>query len=639
MSQAVLSNHVPEKRPLKTSGRLFFRLILATFILTGVAVNYFVFATEGNLYGLSNALWHLDCRFWPPWLSGVFLLFPAWCFARMILSLFIPENNDKIIFLRRVFYTNMATIVFVFIAIFIWHCYGTKTWEQLYMDLLGKHYSRVFDSFVLPLADASVTGKRTWATTLPFYGVYGLLLLYLGWKILQFAYWIAEEDKRFKEKLILVICTLPFLTQNPLYAEPLQNKGETAVGKFDVVSAEQLQDFTAEDVVELVQMENDRVRGNRTKPHPILDHVFQEKTFHYTGGRYENSEFKYRLRCPDRIVPNKRYPLVVHLHGIGETGTDNLMSLCHLHSILPLIIGPDREDFFILVMQCPEDNKTWSFSDNKDGNLDVLTAMLQEVERENPIDPARIGVFGISSGGYGVWELILRHPEKFAAAVPTACTVPHLSKQFESLKNMSIWTFRNKGDGSVPREPILKVAEALNEIGGYCKFTEIEAGGHHAWWGAIEDYDCFRWLIAQKKRAWLNPPPEREHFQMHDEAWCFRAFGIPLFLGIGLLVFQNTGYFGRIRRTIHSRFYPYLAEKWFRQEEWDEEEEDDIDLDVFRLWTDSTGKKTIELKFLGFQDGKARFISRNGKSFTAGIDCFCPEDKMLLQAEAEEATA
>ena len=279
----------------------------------------------------------------------------------------------------------------------------------------------------------------------------------------------------------------------------------TSVGIFDVQSPEEIHRFSASEIRELVRLENGRHQGEGTVPHPVLVYAFEERTFNYTGGRYQDAEIRYRLHTPRTIRPGRRYPLIVHLHGAGESGSNNTSQLVHLHSILPVLIGPEREDFFMLVTQCPDEDRSWSFRPAQDGNLDVLMAILEQVILENPIDTRRITVTGVSSGGWGVWNLLLRHPDKFAGAVPTACGAPPPSRQLEALTRTPIWAINNRGD--VDPASVLAAMRVINGEGGSMVLTETSASGHNAWRPAMEDYNCFRWMLAQRKGSWLAPPP------------------------------------------------------------------------------------------------------------------------------------
>ena len=285
----------------------------------------------------------------------------------------------------------------------------------------------------------------------------------------------------------------------------LPQKVETSVGIYDVQSSDDIHQFSASEIRELVRMENSRFQGQGTIPHPILVHCFEERIFRYTGGKYQDAEIKYRLHTPKTIRKGRKYPLIVHLHGVGESGADNISSLVHLHSILPLMIGSEREDFFMLVTQCPPETQSWNFQTTKDGTLDVLAAIMEHVIAEHPIDRKRITATGVSSGGRGVWELLLKYPDLFAGAVPTACGAPHQPQKLTALKQTPIWAIINKGD--IDPGSILKAMQVINDAGGSMALTEADTPDHNAWRPAMEDYNCVRWMLAQKKGSWFSPPP------------------------------------------------------------------------------------------------------------------------------------
>jgi predicted esterase len=281
----------------------------------------------------------------------------------------------------------------------------------------------------------------------------------------------------------------------------------TSIGIYDVQSRDDIHQFSANDIQNLVQMENGRHQGEGTIPHPVLVYCFEERTFRYTGGKYQDTEIQYRLHTPKTIRKGRKYPLIIHLHGIGEAGSDNLSSLVHLHSILPVLIGPGREDFFMLVTQFPRETPGWNFRTTQDGTLDVLMVAMEHVIAENPIDKKRITITGVSSGGWGVWELLLRHPDMFAGAVPAACSAPLQLQRLSTLTQTPIWSFTNKGDGQVNPQSNLTAMQVINNSGGSMAFTECDVSGHNAWRPAMEDYNCFRWMLAQKQGSWFSPAP------------------------------------------------------------------------------------------------------------------------------------
>jgi poly(3-hydroxybutyrate) depolymerase len=433
-------------------------------------------------------------------------------------------------------------------------------------------------------------------------------------------------------------------------------KVPTSTGIYDVKSKDDQRRFSAKDVRKLVEMEDKRTGGHGSTPHPVLVYCFEERSFQYTGGKYNNAEIKYRLHVPKKISFGKKYPLVVHLHGVGESGSDNTLSLAHLHSTLPMMVGPEQEDFFLLVLQCPRDNRVWTFRPTKDGNLDILVAAMEHVIANNPIDEQRLSTFGLSSGGDGVWRLLVAHPEKFAAAVPTSSGATRDIQQPASLAQTAIWTFRNQNDGSADVTSVREAMRVINGTGGYMKLTEFSQGGHAAWRNAMDECNCVSWMIAQKRGGWFNPPPEREFYRSRSLFNCFFAFFLPLGLAAGLLVFQRTQYHQQLHETIVKDWYPLLFARFYVAQvvtPVDVVASDDVSspeiapivpviepvvepiveppAEEFRVWTDTTGAKKVNAKIVDFPDGdRVRIQSPQGKIATAKIAQFCAADQALM---------
>jgi predicted peptidase len=192
------------------------------------------------------------------------------------------------------------------------------------------------------------------------------------------------------------------------------------------------------------------------------------------------------------------------------------------------MIGSEQQDFFLLVVQCPTDNPGWSFRPGtKDGTLDVLTAAIEHVIDNNPIDKKRITVTGISSGGHGTWLLLSQNPDMFAGAVPTSCGAPSGIPRASALKQTPIWVIANQ---DVPPDSTMQAERVINSSGGSMAFTYNNAQGHNAWKPAMEKYDCFRWLLAQKRGGWFLPPPGVIVHKPHSLLFLFAMLLVPLLL-------------------------------------------------------------------------------------------------------------
>ena len=304
--------------------------------------------------------------------------------------------------------------------------------------------------------------------------------------------------------LTLLLSTLTLYDQALYAQEPQPQRVSTSTGIYDVQSRSEIHQFSAEEIRELVRMENRRTQNVSTHPHPILVYCFNERTFQYTGGKYQDEAITYRLRVPKNIRFGRKYPLVIHLHGMGDD------SLTHAQSVLPMLIGPDQQDFFMLVPQAPRtgSDRGWFFRpSSKDGTLDVLVALMEHVIANNPIDKRRISVTGISSGGWGTWELIQRYPDMFAGAVPAACGAPPPSPRLNALTQTPVWIFNKERDHRRFRESIHEVMRVVNVSGGSMVSTEISTPCSHAWQPAMDDYNAFQWMLAQKRGSWFSPLP------------------------------------------------------------------------------------------------------------------------------------
>ncbi|MDR2439871.1 MAG: prolyl oligopeptidase family serine peptidase [Planctomycetaceae bacterium] len=614
---------------------------------------FYFFCYDPNFpYALSHSLWYVDFRYWSDWILGCCWLVPLWAWGSTIVALFIPKNTERLFLLRRSFYHKIIGLLFLYLLWTIWYNYATLPLVTIFEPIISPVTNYIYKNYTLPLADYYTTGEGSNPMLLPTIAGITLIVVIVTWRILyHYKRWKRSKISKTSETtdttnktgttkttmmfLLLLVCIPTMLGADATITpkEPVPpKKVETSIGIYDVKSQDDILNFTTGQIRELVKMEDNRTKGAGKTPHPVLVYCFEERSFQYTGGKYENSEIKYRLHVPRKIKPNTKYPLVVHLHGVGEAGKDNTFSLAHLHSVLPLMVGEKQQDFYLLVLQCPSDNRVWTFKPEKDGNLDVVVALTDHVIANNPIDEKRLSLFGLSSGGYGVWRWLLKYPDKFAAAVPTSCGSPidylHI---IATLKETSIWTFRNKNDNNAPIESIREAMRVINGSNGFMKLTQFDQGGHAAWRPAMDEYNCFGWMIAQKRGGWFNPPPERKIYTYRSMRNCFFAFFLPLLLATGMLIFQRTKYCERLHEGIAKEFYSGRSAK--------EDEQDDDDGDVtkdFYTWTDNTRNQELELKLIDVKNGDARFETLDGKVIVINIARFCIDDQRVLKSYNEQ---
>ncbi len=577
-------------------------------------------------FAISRSFWYADFRFWPDWTRSVCHLVLVWGIVSLVIAIFLPKNKARLFLIRRSFVQTVISLFFVFCIWMVWYIQATLPLATLFAPILSPISDYVYGYFTAPLADYYTTGEGRSPMSRPFVGVVLFSVIFVAWR----AWYHAGRWRKFRASLLL-ICILPIMLGADESAPAVPQKVETSVGIYDVQSKDDLLNFTVEEIRELVRIEDDRIRGAGKPPHPVLVYCFEERSFRYTGGKYEDAEVKYRLRVPQKIVPGKKYPLAIHLHGVGEAGDDNTFSLAHLHSLLPILLGPEQLDFYLLVLQCPKSNNRWTFNEEKDGNLDILLDLMSRVLQENPIDDRHLSVFGLSSGGAGVWELITAYPDKFAAAVPTSSGAPREYNKLQLFAQTPVWAFRNKNDGGASVELNRQATQIVNNSGGYMKLTHLDQGGHAAWRPAMDEYNCFAWMIAQKRGGWFNPPPERKVYHGRSLSESFYAFFLPLILAGGLFMFQRTALCERLHERIADRLYRRDEDEEDEDDDEEEDEGDESTGDGFPVLTDITGTKKIKAKVLGFQGDAVRLQFPDGKIAPVAIKHFSKTDQELLR--------
>jgi predicted peptidase len=219
------------------------------------------------------------------------------------------------------------------------------------------------------------------------------------------------------------------------------------------------------------------------------------------GGR-----LPYRLLAPKEVNPGEKYPLVLFFHGAGECGTDNAKQLVHGMNDFASDEIMETYPAYVVAPQCPEGEQwvdtPWSADAHtmKEKPTDALRQSLQLVEtlaKEFPVDTRRLYITGLSMGGFGVWDAIQRHPDRFAAAVPI-CSGGDPAYAGK-IKQVPIWAFHGDSDAAVKPNRSREMIEALKEAGGTPKYTEYEKTGHDSWTKTYADPHMYEWVFAQKR--------------------------------------------------------------------------------------------------------------------------------------------
>jgi predicted peptidase len=209
-----------------------------------------------------------------------------------------------------------------------------------------------------------------------------------------------------------------------------------------------------------------------------------------------SSSIPYRLFEPQGLAAGQKAPLVLFLHGMGDSGTDNIAQTNWMGGL----VNATKSGQFASYVLAPQiDTKSWfqSFSSTPNEAMKLTIDALKKVINTENIDTSRVYVTGLSMGGMGTWDILAREPQLFAAAVPMSGGAD--LKTASKIKDIPVWAFHGGADSVVPVSEMRATIQALKDAGGSPKYTEV-AGADHAIWGPIyadASNTLYPWLFSQ----------------------------------------------------------------------------------------------------------------------------------------------
>jgi predicted peptidase len=178
----------------------------------------------------------------------------------------------------------------------------------------------------------------------------------------------------------------------------------------------------------------------------------------FTFGEQTNDNITLHYASFTSVKGQKKNPLIIWLHGMGEGGTDPSLTITANKACA--FATPQIQSYFggayVLAPQTPT---FWmdgfkSFGDGTSKYEKSLMALINNyVARHEDIDPKRIYLGGDSNGGYMTMVLIRDYPEYFAAAFPTCEALADKlisDQEIQKMKNTPIWFTAAKTDPVVP---------------------------------------------------------------------------------------------------------------------------------------------------------------------------------------------
>ena len=234
---------------------------------------------------------------------------------------------------------------------------------------------------------------------------------------------------------------------------------------------------------------------------------FEKKIYVTPSG----DSLNYRLLRPEIEQKGHKYPLVLFLHGAGERGSDNEKQLFHGSQMWLNPVNRENYPAFVLFPQCPESGY-WAYTERPSSFepehmpsdvplspiFTVLKKLLDSYLAMPQVDKQRVYIIGLSMGAMGTYDLTIRYPEVFAAAIPICGTVN--PTRLKAAKEIKIRIFQGDADTVVPVNGSRQAYKALKAAGADVKYMEFPGVTHGSWNPAFNLPDFMSWLFSQKKK-------------------------------------------------------------------------------------------------------------------------------------------
>ncbi len=193
----------------------------------------------------------------------------------------------------------------------------------------------------------------------------------------------------------------------------------------------------------------------------------------------------------------RRWPLILFLHGAGERGED--IERVKKHGIPKVVeaMAQAGEDlpFIAASPQCPQ-HSAWVEQE------DAVLGLLDELAARYRVDTQRVYLTGLSMGGFGTYYIALNHPERFAAIAPICGGLTWWTGFVEraaALRDMPVWVFHGAKDETVPVEASQQAVDALRAVGNDVRFTIYPEAGHDSWTETYNNPELYNWFLGHSR--------------------------------------------------------------------------------------------------------------------------------------------
>lgn len=207
--------------------------------------------------------------------------------------------------------------------------------------------------------------------------------------------------------------------------------------------------------------------------------------------------------------PGRKWPVLLFLHGAGESGND--IGRVKVHGP-PKLVEQRPDDFPCIVIspqappfpeefqgRQPDDEtkrRRREFAVKYWANLPVLP-LLDDVCATHDADAKRIYLTGLSMGAFGSWHYLAEAPHRFAAAA-VICGGGD-PERAAAIAKTPVRVFHGSLDQAVKLDESIRMVEAVAKAGGKPALTIYYGVDHDSWTETYRRRELLEWMFEHSR--------------------------------------------------------------------------------------------------------------------------------------------
>lgn len=222
--------------------------------------------------------------------------------------------------------------------------------------------------------------------------------------------------------------------------------------------------------------------GELTGQHPyLLDEANIKEYLRYIPPGYNDD-------------PDKKWPLLLWLHGAGARGTEatGLLTKGGPPSRIKNNDVPQLSEFIVISPRVVTSWQTGNAQNEIDALVDAHTARFR-------VDTDRLIITGQSMGGRGTYENIAANPLKYAAVVPLCGRTDTIIDRVGDLAHLPFWIFHDAGDPTISIDFSDDFVADLAEVNApnytYTRLVDSQPNAHAIWWDVYQRPELYDWML------------------------------------------------------------------------------------------------------------------------------------------------